>query len=334
MHVRIEEVACHLPDRVETGEALLRDNPDWQIEAIEGKTGVLRRHIAAEGEDVLELAARAAEAIFARGVAPAQIDGLVLVTSTPGQQACALQHRLQLPRSCMVFSVGLACSGAVYGLGIAASLIESSLAGRVLLLCSDTWTRLIGRHDRTCRPLFSDGAAAVLVARSEQEAVGPFVFGTDGSGSASLLLRYESRCGACETPSPQVFMDGGSVLLFSMAEVPRIVAATLEKAGLQREDIDLFVFHQGSKLVLDNIVRRLKLPEEKVYRNYQHRGNTVAAAIPVALHDAAAEGRLRPGARVLLVGFGLGLSSGAVVIRWTPGSDPRAVGLVPPTGRG
>lgn len=317
MHVRIADVAYHLPARVETRDELLRDNPDWNLDLIEEKIGVRARHIAADGETALDLAAHAAEKLFAAGAERQRVGALVLVT-TEAQPAAPLQARLRLPRSCLAFSVDLACSGFVDGLAIGGSLIASGLTSDVLLVCSDTWSKIVGRHDRGCRPLFGDGAGAVLLTGSTSDAMGPFVLGTDGAGYDALKICGDEPCDTCGRPARRVFMDGPRVLLFTMAEVPALVLATLEKAHLRLEDIDLFVFHQANRLVLDNIVRRLGLPEVRVVRNYERHGNTVGASIPSALRDAADEGRLRPGQRVMLVGFGLGFSWGATIITWMP----------------
>ena len=323
MHVRIADVAYHLPERVETREDLLRDNPDWKLDAVEAKTGVRTRHVAAEGETVLDLVAQAAEKLFASGLDRGRVGALVLVT-TEAQPAAPLQHRLRLPRSCLAFSVDLACSGFVDGLAVGGSLIESGLASDVLLVCGDTWSKFVGPHDRTCRPLFGDGAAAAWLTRSASDDIGPFVLGTDGSGDDMLKVRGEDACAACGRQATRVFMDGAKVFLFTMSEVPTLVLATLEKAHLRLDDVDLFVFHQASKLVLDNIVRRLGLPEAKVVRSYEQYGNTVSATIPIALRDAAGDGRLQPGHRVMLVGFGLGYSWAATIMTWAPGTEGAA----------
>lgn len=317
MSVRIAGVAYHLPQRVEPNTDLVADNDDWRMADIFAKTGVVSRHVSSEQETALDLAAHAAEKLFASGVNRGAIDAVVLVTSQ-AVPAYSLQTRLGLSPSCMAFSVNLACSGFVYGLGITASLVKSSMATQALLLCSDTWTKMIDRHDRACRPLFGDGAAAVLVTRAETETLGPFVFGTDASRPDDLFVWSEKSCTPGEVPRPQVFMDGSKVFLFTMAEVPRLVSALCRKADIRLDDVDLFVFHQASKLVLDNLERRLKLPTEKVYRNYRNHGNTVSATIPIALRDAADEGRLKPGDLVLIAGFGLGYSWGATLLRWAP----------------
>lgn len=307
--VTIEAIAYHLPPRIEDGSVLVRDNPDWRIADIERKTGVRSRHLAAPGQTSGDLAVLAAEQLFAAGVRREDLDFLILVTQSPDYvlptSACVLQHRLRLPQSCMAFDVNLGCSGFVYGLAQGASLIAAGMAQRGLLICSETYSKYIQKQDRTCRPLFSDGAAATILGAATTAAIGPFVLGTDGSGAEHLVVE-----------SGVLRMEGAKVFQFTMDRVPQCVTTLLERSGQRIEDIDLFVFHQASKLVLDHAMRRLGLPEEKVFVNMEHVGNTVSASIPIALKDAVAAGRLAAGDQVMLVGFGVGYSWGACLVRW------------------
>lgn len=319
MRVAIERIEYALPDNFEDGARLREDNPDWRVEDIEQKTGVRTRFVSSAGQTAADLAAEAAEKLFAAGASKADVGGVIFVTQSPDYtlptSACVLQDRLGLPTTCFAFDVNLGCSGFVYGLSVGGALIEGGVSDRVLLLCGDTYTKYIDKADRTCRPIFSDGAAAALLVRSEKDRLGPFELGTDGSGHANLIV---PNSGARRTPdgASGLFMDGAKIFMFTMAKVPLAVNALLAKAGLTADDIDLFVFHQASIVVMENIIRRLKLPQEKVYLNLQRVGNTVSASIPIALKDAQAEGLLKPGARVMLVGFGVGLSWGACLVRW------------------
>jgi 3-oxoacyl-[acyl-carrier-protein] synthase III len=227
---------------------------------------------------------------------------------------------LGLNIKCLAFDVNQGCSGFVYGLAVGASLIESGIVENALLLCGETYTKYIDKNDRTNRPVFSDGAAAALLIKSPFGRLGPFEFGSDGSGAKHLIVESS---GARKNDGPlgkhsqcKLFMDGPQVLMFSMREVPRCVTALLEKSGRGIGEIDLFIFHQASKLVIDNVARHLKLSEEKIFRNYQRIGNTVSASIPIALSDAEKEGRLKTGDLVMLVGFGVGYSWGACLMNW------------------
>lgn len=321
MKVSIKAIEYYLPPKTEDGSTLKRDNPDWRIEDIEKKTGVQVRHIADPEQTATDMAELATKKLIATGVTKENIDFLVLVTQSPDYalptSACILQDRLGLPKSCMAFDVNLGCSGFIYGLAIGGSLIESGLARRGLICCSETYSKYIDKADRVCRPLFSDGAAVTLLESSDRHDLGPFEMGTDGSGFRNLIVPLSgARLAATDTDSKQLFMAGADVFMFTMEKAPECVTALLKKSGKTISDIDCFVFHQASKLVIDNIVRRLELPEEKVFRNYTLIGNTVSASIPIALKDAVSGKKIKKDDLVMLVGFGVGYSWGGCLVKW------------------
>lgn len=324
MKVRISAISYHLPETIEGVDTLQRDNPDWELPKILGKTGIHNRHIAARGETAVDLAFEAGKKLLGCIPDREEINLLILVTQSPDYvlptSACILQDRLALSKNCMAFDVNLGCSGFVYALSIAGGLIESGVARKGLILCADTYSKYIEKNDRTCRPIFSDGAAAVLLEGSDTDNIGPFEFGTDGAGYDRLIVRHS---GARDTDQDidscrgALEMHGSDVFLFTMRVVPSCISKLLNRAGLTFEDIDLFVFHQASKLVIDNLMRHMSLDKEKVFVNYETIGNTVSASIPIALKDVVALGRLREGDTVVIIGFGVGLSWGATVIRWS-----------------
>ena len=220
----------------------------------------------------------------------------------------------------MAFDINLGCSGFIYALSIVGSLIESGVAKKGLILCSDTYTKYIDKSDRTCRPIFSDGASATLLVGSDIEKVGPFVLGTDGGGYDKLIVKEGGAREPCISSSSHygtLEMRGADVFLFTLNSVPTCMNELLDKSDLDIKDIDLFVFHQASKFILENLIRCMSLDEDKVFINLKDTGNTVSASIPIALKDAETEGRLRSGDTVMLIGFGVGLSWGATLITWT-----------------
>jgi 3-oxoacyl-[acyl-carrier-protein] synthase-3 len=321
MRASINVIEYYLPPKIEDSSILKNDNPDWSIEDIEKKTGVKTRHVADTEQTATDMAELAAEKLFASGVNREDIDLLILVTQSPDYNlptsACILQDRLGIPKSSAAFDVNQGCSGFIYGLAIGASLIDSGVARKGLLVCSDTYTKYIDKSDRSCRPLFSDGAAATILAPSDRNTIGPFEMGTDGSGFANLIVPCSgARLVDTKAREGTLFMDGPRVFMFTMEAVPKCVNSLLDKSGKIISDIDLFVFHQASKLVMDSIIRRLKLPEEKVFVNYHHIGNTVSASIPIALKDAVAQNLLTAGDLVMLVGFGVGYSWGGCLVYW------------------
>jgi 3-oxoacyl-[acyl-carrier-protein] synthase III len=325
MKAKISAITYHLPEMMEGNETLQRDNADWDMSKIVGKTGIVSRYISAEGETAVDLAVDAGTKLLHNdSVNPEDINLLILVTQSPDYvlptSACILQDRLGLTKNCMAFDINLGCSGFVYALSVAGALIETGVATKGIILCSDTYSKYIAKNDRTCRPIFSDGAAAVFVERSETDDIGPFDFGTDGSGFDKLIVKGSGAREACvieEQPHGTLEMHGSNVFLFTMNVVPKSIKNLLERTSKTLEDIDLIVFHQASKLVIDNLIKKLSLDEEKVFTNYDSVGNTVSATIPIALKDAVSQGRLKNGDTVMIVGFGVGLSWGATLINWT-----------------
>ncbi len=324
MKVKISEISYYLPEIVEGTDVLERDNPDWDIQKILQKTGINQRYISSEVQTAVDLAYESGKLLLSGVLNKAEIDLLILVTQSPDyvlpSSACILQDQLGLSKSCMAFDVNLGCSGFVYALGIASSLIDSGVAHKGLILCADTYTKYIEKNDRTCRPIFSDGAAAVLVESYNIDSIGPFEFGTDGSGYNHLIVKGSgSRVSSLAKDSSRgsLEMHGSDVFLFTMRAVPLCVEQLLYRAGLSIEKIDLFVFHQASKLVIDNLIRTLSLEKSKVFTNYESIGNTVSASIPIALKDADMQGRLKEGDIIMLIGFGVGLSWGSTLIRWS-----------------
>lgn len=321
LKVSIEAVEYFLPPKIEDGSTLKIDNPEWRIDDIETKTGIRNRHIAELDQTVTDMALPAANIIFSKGVSKEEIDFIIFITQSPDYalppSACILQDKLSLQKSIIAFDVNHGCSGFIYGLAIGGALIESGFAGKGLVICSETYTKYIDKFDRTCRPIFSDGASAALLSSSEHYNLGPFYLGTDGSGFKNLIVNSGISMGnRGEKPVGRLFMDGPKVFMFTMDMVPKCVNALLKEAGKTINDIDLFIFHQASKLVIDNIIRHLNLPVEKVYINYHKIGNTVSASIPIALKYAVDEKRLKKGDQVMLVGFGVGYSWGACLIQW------------------
>ena len=202
----------------------------------------------------------------------------------------------------------------------------------MLLLTAETYSKFLNRGDRSVRTIFGDAAAATLLVAKDSPAplIGPFVYGTDGSGGANLIVPAGGlrRPRSPETAVPQedeggntrspddLYMNGAEIFNFTIAAVPESVHALMQKAGCALEDIDLAVFHQANKYMLDHLRKRMKIPAEKFQVTMSHCGNTVSSTIPIALKHAACEGPLRSGSLVLLVGFGVGYSWGATLLRW------------------
>jgi 3-oxoacyl-[acyl-carrier-protein] synthase-3 len=330
----IRALATYLPERVLGNDELAALFPSWPAEKILDKTGIRERRIAAPGETAADLAVHAANNLFGRGdFKREQVDFLILCTQAPDYilptTACVLQDRLGLRKDIGAFDINLGCSGFVYALSVASGLIASGAASNVLILTADTYSKYIHLKDKSVRTLFGDGAAATIVSRSESGRIGPFVFGTDGSGAGDLVVEAGGfrtpRCAETAMENEDatgnfrsrdnLFMHGANVMNFSLREVPRTFRRLLDLTGLTPDHIDHVVLHQANKFMLDALQRKLGLPAEKVPRRYEDVGNTVSSTIPFVLADLKEIGQMTPGTHIMLIGFGVGLSwAGASIV--------------------
>jgi len=227
----------------------------------------------------------------------------------------------------------LGCSGYIYGLGLASGLIATGQAANVLFITAETYSKFIHPEDRSVRTLFGDAAAATLIRANDDlnAGIGPVVLGTDGSGAQNLIV----PAGALRTPrspktgeanesdhanlrsSDNLYMNGPEIFAFTMRIVPQVIRRLLNKAALTLDSVDYFVFHQANQFMLEHLRNKLAIPKEKFCFAVRESGNTVSCTIPIALRQAQDSGYLRPGMRVMLVGFGVGYSWGASVVQWS-----------------
>ncbi len=330
----IGPIAIHFPERVETNRQLADEFPSWDMDLIYAKTGIATRHIAAPGECSSDLGVAAAQQLFSRfDVDPHSIDFLLLCTQTPDYPlpttACLLQDRLGLRTSCGALDFNLGCSGFVYGLAIADGLIRTGTVRRVLLVTAETYSKYIHPTDRSLRTIFGDGAAATLIEPAETPTLTGFQYGTDGSGADTLLVTKGGARPSAQAHRPRhrrrwpsdLYMDGPSLINFSVAAIPPLVDDILRAAELTRQDIDLFLLHQATRKMLQLLQEALKLDDERLPIVLEHCGNTVSATIPILLDQLRRDGRLRPGMRNILIGFGVGWSWAGCV--WTETWQPK-----------
>jgi 3-oxoacyl-[acyl-carrier-protein] synthase-3 len=241
--------------------------------------------------------------------------------------SCLLQARAGLPNTCGSLDINLACSGFIYGLAIGESLLQTGAATRVLLINSDTYTHYIHPKDPVCRPIFGDGAAATLLGPATSGRILGFEFGTDGGHAMNMYLpaggerspefRAYDVVSAMAPGAPEfIRMNGPEIFNFTLHVVPAAIAATLRKSGLVLGDIDYFVFHQANAFMLEALRRKMDLPRGKFVVEMADTGNLVSASIPVVLERMMLDGRLQPGRRTLLCGFGVGLSWASCIVEW------------------
>jgi 3-oxoacyl-[acyl-carrier-protein] synthase-3 len=337
MKAAIVAIEYHLPEQCLTNKQLAAEFPEWSVEKIEEKTGIAERRIAAEGECASDLGSTAAQRLFESGVCkPADVDYLLFCTQSPDYflptSACGMQKRLGIPTSAGALDFNLGCSGYVYGLGLAKALVETGQATNVLLVTAETYSKFIHPRDKSVRTLFGDAGAATLVrgVAEDTEFIGPFLYGTDGSGAQNLIVPTGGMRQRTAAPSEEatvdsdgnlrseanLYMNGPEIFAFTLRVVPKAVQELLARAGKNLGDIDLYVFHQANQYMLEHLRKKLKIPVEKFFVGMSHCGNTVSCTIPIALKQAANEGRIQPGHLVMLVGFGVGYSWAATLIRW------------------
>jgi 3-oxoacyl-[acyl-carrier-protein] synthase-3 len=332
----IKAVHCYLPEGRLTNEQLAEEYGVWDVEKIFDKTGISVRGIAGPKDCASDLGVAAAQRLFeAEDCTPSEVEFLLFCTQSPDYYlpttACTMQHRLGLSTNCGALDINQGCSGFVYGLSLAKGLVESGIVTNVLLITAETYSKFIHPKDRSVRTIFSDGAAATLVTaiESDDEYLGPFVLGTDGRGAQELIVpagglrmpwspetAVETDDGSGNVRSHQnLFMNGPEIFNFTFQTVPVAVARLLQKAGMRMEDVDFFVFHQANKFMLEHLRKKLKIPPEKFCLNMESYGNTVSSTIPMALQIARDRGQVQTGDRVMLVGFGVGYSWAASMIK-------------------
>ena len=330
----IKAISVYLPPRVIDNAELVREFGTWTEHKIFSKTGITKRHVV-ENELVSDLATSAGEKLFnEHGIDRNEIDFILLCTESPDYflpaTACVVQDRLGLRKNIGALDYNLGCSGFIYGLALAKGLALSGVARKILLITADTLTRTIHPKDKSTRTIFGDAAAAILIEAGDESGIGEFSLGTDGSGLPKLLI----PAGAwAQRPSPEtraemtnrwgnvrtlenLYMDGPEILKFSLEVAPPCMAEVFEKNKTSLDDIKLVVAHQASQMLLEKLKEVLGIPDEKFVFAIENYGNTVSSTIPIALYDMEREGRLVRGDKVLIVGFGVGLSWGGTVLKW------------------
>lgn len=324
MHAAISAIEYYLPEKVLTNKDLSEKFPEWSMDKIYEKTGIRERHIASDDQCASDLGYMAAQKLFASGICgPQDVQFLIFCTQSPDYflptTACMLQNRLRIPTNAGALDFNLGCSGFIYGLSLAKGLIESNQVNNVLLITAETYTKFIDQSDKTVRTIFSDGAAATFIEKKDtikNPAIGSFIFGTDGTGAKNLIV---SGGGMRNMPHekilPTLFMDGSEIFSFTLGTVPQLVKKTLTKAKLNASEIDMFIFHQASKYMLEHLKRKIEIQDSKFYISLEEVGNTVSSTIPIALKNALDENKIKTGDKIMLVGFGVGYSWGASIIR-------------------
>jgi 3-oxoacyl-[acyl-carrier-protein] synthase-3 len=315
IYSRIIGTGSYLPERVVRNDefsARLDTSDAW----IRERTGIVERRIADESQTSSDLALEASRrALTDAGVAPGDIDLIIVATSTPDfifpSTACLLQAKLGIAQ-CPAFDVQAVCSGFVYALATADVFIRGGSAKRVLVVGAEVFSRILDWNDRGTCVLFGDGAGAVVVADAETPGIHASVLRADGR-HAGILSVPGNVCGGRIVGSPFLQMAGSQVFKFAVRVLDEVARETVAAAGMQLDDIDWLIPHQANVRILEATARKLGLPLERLVVTVDRHGNTSAASVPLALDESLRAGKIRSGDRVMMQGVGGGFTWGAVL---------------------
>jgi 3-oxoacyl-[acyl-carrier-protein] synthase-3 len=317
--ISISGLGCHVPERVVTNDDLAKlvdTSDEWILE----RTGIRERRIAADDEALTDICLPAAlRALEMAGAEPASIDLLIVATVTPDMSfpssAAILADQLAMPDAA-AYDLSAGCTGFVYAIAQAHGMLAAGLAKRALVVGADVLSKILDWTDRSTLVLFGDGAGAVVMEQVEQGGFLGFELGADGAGGANLWLPG-SGSRKFEDADRLVKMNGREVFKFATRVMVSSADAILDECGKTVDDVDVYVPHQANVRIIDHAVKKLGVPQEKTVINVDRFGNTSSGSIPLALADAADDGRLEPGKLVLLTGMGAGLTWGSALIEWT-----------------
>lgn len=314
-----------VPRRVVTNDELAQ-RIDTSDEWIRSRTGIRQRHVAGPDEFTSVLATNAGrEALGRAGLAPEAVDTVIVATCTPDRAfpatACTVQANLGIPRA-GAFDIAAACSGFVYGLRVASSLVKSGMSRTTLLVAADIFTHFIDWDDRNTCVLFGDGAGAVVL-RASEEPLGLLASNIGAWGDGETLMAVDA--GGTRAPATAellaagkqyVYMNGREIFKHAVRGMAESAERAAVEAGVSLDEIALVVPHQANVRIIEAVAKRLEVPMERFFVNLDRYGNTSAASVPIALYEAEQQGRVRPGDLVLLTAFGGGLTWGSALVRW------------------
>jgi 3-oxoacyl-[acyl-carrier-protein] synthase-3 len=331
---KIKCISYYLPQEVLTNTVLSSEFPEWSIEKIASKTGIFERHIAAKDEFTSDMAIKASQKLFDEyNISGSDIDYILLCTQSPDYllptTACLVQTKLGIPTSAGALDFNLGCSGFIYGLSLAKGLIAADIANNILLITSETYSKYIHNSDKSNRVIFGDGAAATLITGSgEGLEIENFILGTDGKGAENLIVKRGGSKYAKndnkeitvdeygnQTNENCLYMNGPEIFNFTIEAVPILISDTLQKNNKHLNDIDLFLFHQANQYMLNHLRKKIGIEEDKFLYYLENCGNTVSSTIPIVLKEALIQNKIKLNMSILLAGFGVGYSWGAVVLK-------------------
>ena len=316
----ISNVEYYLPTKEVTNYQISNLPNGWTSDKIEQKIGIKKRFIADDNETSLNLAINACEKLFTKGVDKNNIDALLLCTQSPEYflptTACLLQNKLGLRKNTFCLDYNLGCSGYIYGLAIAKSLINTNIAKNVLLVTAETYSKFISSQDFSNQILFGDAAAATLISYNDVDHFGEFIFGTDGEGGENLIVKNGATRFLNSKDQAYLYMNGPEIFSFANMIIPELVKKTLLINKLNIDEIDFFIFHQANKYMLEHLRKKIGIPDNKFLIDLENYGNTVSSTIPIVISNKLSlDNEFLNNKKIMLVGFGVGYSWGAVIIK-------------------
>lgn len=327
MKAFIDDIEYFVPTNKLSNKNLSFMNPDWDVKKIYEKTGISNRYVARKDQTATDLAVEAGKKLlekkpFLKDI----IDYVILCTQSSDyflpSSSCLIQERLGLQQKAGAIDINQGCSGFVYSLGLAKGLIETNQARNILIFTADTYSKYINDRDKSVKTLFGDAGVCTLIRGGDEECISNPVYGTNGKGAQHLIVPDGGSRNSISKKSyhedkddsnnirnqTNLFMDGKEIFTFTLSTIPSVFYKILEKENLTLDEIDIVIFHQANKFMLDGLQRKLKIPEEKIHRSYQEFGNTVSSTIPIGLKIEMLKNNNSTKKLAMLLGFGVGLS--------------------------
>ena len=320
MRAQIIGTGSCLPEKIVTND-YLSTIVDTSDEWVSSRTGIRQRHISIE-ETTVSLSAEAGRrALENAGVAPKELDLILVATCTPDtlvpNTACLVQSELGATGA-VAFDISAACSGFVFALNMVDAYIRSGMCKTALVIGAETLSRIVDWKDRSTCVLFADGAGAAVV-RAAETGVSAATLGSDGTRGGVIYVKNRENFNPFvmeQKPMDFLYMDGAAVFKFAVKKIPEAIQETLAKAGLTVDEIDWFLLHQANARINQSIAKKLKISMDKVPMNVDRCGNTSAASVPILLDEVNRKGLLKPGQKIVLAGFGSGLTWGVMILEW------------------
>lgn len=307
----------YIPDNKLTNEDLANVFSDFSSKKIYEKVGIKERGVSLKNEYASDLAVNASQKLFKNSnFDTSKIDFLIYCTQSPDYflpaTACIIHERLGLKKSVGAIDINQGCSGFIYGLALCKSLIFTGIAKNILLLTADTYTKYIDDTDKGNKSIFGDGASASIISSTMQSKILDFVLGSDGNGSNNLIVKNSGLRDNNFCFKPSLFMNGTEIFNFTIKSIPKLIFEVLKKNNLNIDQIDLFIFHQANKFMLEHLRRKIGINKDKFIVDLEYTGNTVSSTIPICIKKY--NNIFRSSKYILLCGFGVGYSFGACII--------------------